>query len=59
MVASSRYWSIWCINPASEKLGYKTRLIASAQAFAQSYMPDSQDGAIQSALLSQILHLDI
>lgn len=52
MVASSRYRSIWCISPASEKLGYKNCLIPLAQTFVQNYIPSSQDAAVQSALLS-------
>jgi hypothetical protein len=52
MVASPRYWSIWCISPASEKLGYKNCLIPSAQEFVQNHILSSQEGAVQSALLS-------
>ncbi|KAM3096690.1 hypothetical protein ACKFKG_10575 [Phormidesmis sp. 146-35] len=51
MTASSRYESIWCVSPASEKLGYKNCLIPSAQEFVQN-LSSSQDGGIQSALLS-------
>ena len=50
MVASSRYESMWCISPASETLGYKNVLIASAREFIQTYIPNSQDGAVQPAL---------
>ena len=52
MVASSRYGSIWCISPASEKLGYKNCLIPLAQEFVRNHFPSSQEVAVQSALLS-------
>lgn len=52
MVASSRYWSIWCISPASEKLGYKNYLISSAREFVRDNIPSSGDEAVQSALLA-------
>ena len=43
---------MWCISPASETLGYKTHLISSAQEFVQNHISSSQDGVLQSALLS-------
>jgi hypothetical protein len=52
MAASSRYWNIWCISPASEKLGYNNCVIPSAQEFVRNYIPRSPEAAIQSALLS-------
>ncbi|NJO80551.1 MAG: hypothetical protein HC827_19960 [Cyanobacteria bacterium RM1_2_2] len=52
MVASSRYWSMWCISSASEKLGYKNCLIPLAREFVQKCIASSQGGAIQSTLLS-------
>ncbi|HEY9729812.1 MAG TPA: hypothetical protein V6D50_25465 [Chroococcales cyanobacterium] len=52
MGVSSRYWNIWCINPASEKLGYKNCLIPAAQEFARNHISSAQDGAVQSTLLS-------
>jgi hypothetical protein len=52
MVASSRYWSMWCINPAGEQLGYKNHLIVVAQEFAQSHIATASEVAVQSALLS-------
>lgn len=52
MGVSSRYWNIWCINPASEKLGYKNCLIPAAQEFTRNHISSAQDGAVQSTLLS-------
>jgi hypothetical protein len=49
---SSRYWNIWCINPASEKLGYKNCVIPAAQEFARNHILSAQDEAVQSTLLS-------
>lgn len=52
MVASSRYWSIWCISPASEQLGYKNWVIPLAQEFVRHQIPSAQDDARQAVLLS-------
>ena len=52
MGVSSRYWNIWCINPASEKLGYKNCVIPAAQEFARNHISIAQDEAVQSTLLS-------
>ena len=52
MGVSLRYWNLWCLSPASDKLGYKNCLIPSAQAFARSHLSSVQDGVAQAALLS-------
>ena len=52
MSVASRYWNIWCISPASEKLGYENWLIPAAQEFARNHIPSSQEVAVQSVLLS-------
>ena len=52
MVDLSRYWSIWCISPAGEQLGYKNRVIPLAQKFMQHQILSAQDGAVQTVLLS-------
>ncbi|MGF1524857.1 MAG: hypothetical protein ACFBSF_21230 [Leptolyngbyaceae cyanobacterium] len=52
MVASSRYESMWCVNPANATLGYKNYMIPAAQAFFQKHIFNSQDEAIQTDLLS-------
>jgi hypothetical protein len=52
MIASSRYWRIWCIHPASEKLGYRNCWVSAAQEFVQKYISSSQGEVIQSTLLS-------
>lgn len=52
MGVSSRYWNLWCLSPASEKLGYENCLIPTAQAFARNQLASVQDGGIQSTLLS-------
>jgi hypothetical protein len=49
---SSRYWNIWCISPASEKVGYENHLISAAQTFAQNYIATAEAGEAQAALLS-------
>ncbi|MFQ4162425.1 DUF1822 family protein [Scytonema millei] len=50
MGASSRYWKIWRINPASEQAGYKLFLVAQAQDFCQKQLSRSQSGDVETAL---------
>jgi len=52
MLASSRYGSMWCINPASEKVGYQHCAMPPAQEFIRHHLADSPEKAIQSALLA-------
>ena len=52
MSVSSRYWTLWYLSPASEKLGYENCVIPAAQAFAQNDSSSTQDGVTQTALLS-------
>lgn len=52
MSALSRYWKIWRISPASERLGYKNCLVPTAQEFLQKQAPNSQNGETQAALIS-------
>ncbi len=51
MNTSSRYWKIWRINPAAEKLGYKQILVPTAQEFAIS-QSDIETTNAQNLLLS-------
>lgn len=48
----SRYWTIWRINPGSERVGYKRYLVTAAQKFVQEQLPHSQDGDLQATLNS-------
>ncbi|MEM7553543.1 MAG: hypothetical protein AAF378_05500 [Cyanobacteria bacterium P01_A01_bin.84] len=52
MSASSRYWKIWRINPAAEKLGYKQIPVPVAQEFANSQISDLESNNAQNVLLS-------
>lgn len=52
MSVSSRYWNIWCINPASEELGYETCWVPVAHEFARNHLSIAQDEAVQSILLA-------
>ncbi|BAZ40706.1 hypothetical protein NIES4101_66670 [Calothrix sp. NIES-4101] len=49
---SSRYWKIWRINPAGEKLGYKQILVPIAQEFSKNQVFDIDNNNIQNFLLS-------
>ncbi|AKG24374.1 hypothetical protein [Calothrix sp. 336/3] len=40
---SSRYWKIWRINPATEKLGYEKISLAIAQGFIQNQLLNIED----------------
>lgn len=51
MNASSRYWKIWQISLVSERIGYKARLVPTAQEFLGQFS-DSQIENIQTTLLS-------
>lgn len=50
MGASSRYWKIWRINPASEQVGYKLSLVPLAEDFCQKQLSRSQNGDVETAL---------
>ncbi|MEO1374295.1 MAG: hypothetical protein AAFW70_08240 [Cyanobacteria bacterium J06635_10] len=52
MNASSRYWKIWRINPAAEKLGYKQIQVNAAQEFTNSQASDIENSDTQNILLS-------
>ncbi|MCP6761968.1 MAG: hypothetical protein NHB32_25190 [Fischerella sp. CENA71] len=52
MNASSRYWKIWLINPAAEKLGYKQVPVPIAQKFANSRISHLENSNAQNILLS-------
>ena len=52
MNVSSRYWKIWRINPAAEKLGYQQIPVNKAQEFANSQACNFENSNIQNALLS-------
>jgi hypothetical protein len=63
---SSRYWRIWRINPAEEKLGYKQIPVTIAEEFVKNQVFDTEDrdnGNTQNALLSYFYanknHLDV
>jgi hypothetical protein len=47
----SRYWKIWRINPAAEKLGYKQISVTVAQEFANSKVFDTEDKCNQQNIL--------
>ncbi|MEO1432823.1 MAG: hypothetical protein AAFV71_27910 [Cyanobacteria bacterium J06633_8] len=49
---SSRYWKIWRINPAAERLGYKQFLVTAAREFANSKFSEMEAGDKQNILLS-------
>ncbi|GAA6619706.1 hypothetical protein [Scytonema sp. NUACC26] len=50
MGASSRYWKIWRINPASEQARHKLFLVPLAQDFYHKQLPHSQNGDVETAL---------
>ncbi len=52
MNTSARYWKIWRIDPAQEKLGYKRISVEMAQEFVNSQFGDIENTALQSSLLS-------
>ncbi len=52
MGASSRYWKMWRINPASGRVGYKRCLVPAAQEFIQKQLSHRLNGDLQAALLS-------
>jgi hypothetical protein len=52
MGSSSRYWKIWRISPARERVGYKQSLVPTAQEFVEQHVPNSQNEDIQAVLLS-------
>jgi hypothetical protein len=39
----SRYWKMWCINPAMDKLGYKQISVTMAQEFTKNHVSDVED----------------
>jgi hypothetical protein len=62
---TSRYWKIWLINPAAERLGYQQIAVTVAQQFANNQLSDGENqdnNRIQNVLLSYFLrknqHLD-
>ncbi|BAY85948.1 hypothetical protein NIES267_54540 [Calothrix parasitica NIES-267] len=52
MNTSSRYWKIWRINPAREKLGYKQFRVSTAQEFVNNQIFNTEDSDGQNTLLS-------
>ncbi|MCC5603276.1 hypothetical protein [Nostoc favosum] len=52
MNASLRYWKIWRIDLANERVGYKEFLVPLAQEFLEEQIPNWQHGNVQAALLS-------
>ena len=52
MTVPPRYWKIWRINPARERVGYKQVLAPLAKEFVQKQLTDSQNSDIQSNLIS-------
>jgi hypothetical protein len=52
MVGSSRYWSLWCVSPASETLGYQNAVVPLAQDFVRNQFSGAIDASVQSILLS-------
>ncbi|MBV6626249.1 MAG: hypothetical protein KI793_25505 [Rivularia sp. (in: Bacteria)] len=52
MNTSSRYWKIWRINPAAERLGYKQVLVTAAREFANKKFSGVETGDKQNILLS-------
>jgi hypothetical protein len=40
---SSRYWKLWQINPAAEKLGYKKILVPTAQEFTKNQVSEIEN----------------
>ncbi|MDJ0619729.1 MAG: hypothetical protein QNJ63_23810 [Calothrix sp. MO_192.B10] len=50
MNASSRYWNIWRINPAHERLGYTKFLVHLAQEFIQNQIANYRKNDIQDTL---------
>ncbi|GAB1544423.1 hypothetical protein NUACC21_70990 [Scytonema sp. NUACC21] len=52
MGVSSRYWKIWRVNPASERVGYKLYSVALAQDFYQKQFSRNQNGDVEAALYS-------
>ncbi|AFY58573.1 hypothetical protein Riv7116_6224 [Rivularia sp. PCC 7116] len=52
MNASSRYWKIWRIDPAAQRLGYKQVLVTAAEDFAHSKFSETKEGDKQNILLS-------
>jgi hypothetical protein len=51
MNTSSRYWRIWRINPAAEKLGYKQIPLTIAKEFVNSQVSVVENNTIQETLL--------
>ena len=52
MTVSSRYWKIWRINPAGDKVGYKQVLAPLAKEFVHKQLIKSQNNDLQSDLMS-------
>ncbi|MEH2179032.1 hypothetical protein [Nostoc sp.] len=52
MNASLRYWTIWRIDLANERVGYKQFLVPLAQEFHEQQVSNWQNGDVQAALLS-------
>ena len=52
MTVSPRYWKIWRINPASERVGYKQVLAPLAKEFVQKKLTNHQNSDIKSNLIS-------
>ncbi|MEA5626523.1 hypothetical protein [Nostoc sp. UHCC 0251] len=52
MSVSPRYWKIWLINPASERVSYKQVLAPLAKEFIQKQLSESQNNDPQSSLIS-------
>jgi len=52
MTVSSRYWKIWRINPARERVGYKQVLAPLAKEFVHKQLIKSQNNDLQSGLMS-------
>jgi hypothetical protein len=52
---TSRYWKIWQVNPAQDRLGYKQVPVPIAQEFAKNQVPDVENrnnSNAQNVLLS-------
>ncbi len=52
MNTSARYWKIWRIDPAQERLGYKRINVDMAQNFVNSQFSDIENTALQNSLFS-------
>lgn len=44
----SQYWNMWCISPSDEKLRYRRKDIASAEAFCTEQVAQSRVGSLEA-----------